>query len=648
MATYTASASGNWSSTSVWGGSGPPGDGDIAIIPASYTVTITSNVGTVGGGGIKSIQVTGGTLQVSSPTQAITIYFGSTGTDPLGGGTATNPTFSSATMSGIFAAKGTVSLVGTATYPVTLTTANSSYSFYIHHQYGDYVAGAAQYGDAVITLEYCVISNLGVNSAGYQGFFCDTQASSANVPTVANCSVSNYYQFYCGSTSQQYLGSVANCYFTGRTGPQTMSFATSWSSGKGGGTFSYNTETSPSYLSGGSLGYFIYSSYRLRGAIITQNAVINPSNGTAHVGLLYQGGNGTTSGITCTNNAALNLPTTGPLGANPSSGIFYYAYAGESSTILNNVFDYCNQAYGLQADANTTTMTISGGWSRNSNYESVGQGTIACVYKGTWTLSNCVGVMEGGGASNALLVYNSATALVNHCTAVQKGSASSSIAFAIGDNTTLPASNCAVRACLAVGCAQGIADVGGSTASTFVNDGAPGGNSGCHHNGTYNNTASYYTTEGTLGGTNWTDGTHTHPNNSVYGDIDGQNPGFVDVTRTPTTWSSYLGGAGTLSDLAAQFSYRCGVIGGSYNANYTVANLMVYLLYGFQPTNTAFQAASYSGDPSTADASGNAWPGGVPGIGAMAVSSAASFFSRGLSFLRPTSSPTAVPLGYLN
>ncbi|HOP33421.1 MAG TPA: G8 domain-containing protein, partial [Candidatus Hydrothermia bacterium] len=39
MASYTASRDGLWSSTSTWGGSGPPGNGDTVTIPSGITVT---------------------------------------------------------------------------------------------------------------------------------------------------------------------------------------------------------------------------------------------------------------------------------------------------------------------------------------------------------------------------------------------------------------------------------------------------------------------------------------------------------------------------------------------------------------------------------------------------------------------------------
>jgi len=44
MAAFTSTQSGNWSDTATWGGSGPPGDGDTAIIATGHTVTVTGDV----------------------------------------------------------------------------------------------------------------------------------------------------------------------------------------------------------------------------------------------------------------------------------------------------------------------------------------------------------------------------------------------------------------------------------------------------------------------------------------------------------------------------------------------------------------------------------------------------------------------------
>ncbi len=100
-------------------------------------------------------------------------------------------------------------------------------------------------------------------------------------------------------------------------------------------------------------------------------------------------------------------------------------------------------------------------------------------------------------------------------------------------------------------------------------------------------------------------------------DVADQNPNFVDSTRNLAHWGGTAAGggvatiAGALTTLAANPSLITQAITG----------LIPWVQAGFAPQNTAFEAVSYPGDPSSVDASGGAWPGGSPGIGAMAATS---------------------------
>ena len=74
MAAYTSSQSGNWSSASTWGGSGPPAAGDTATVANGHTVTVDVNttVGSKASGVGHAVAINGassgsyGTLLVSS------------------------------------------------------------------------------------------------------------------------------------------------------------------------------------------------------------------------------------------------------------------------------------------------------------------------------------------------------------------------------------------------------------------------------------------------------------------------------------------------------------------------------------------------------------------------------------------------------
>jgi hypothetical protein len=77
MSAYTTSQTGNWSSASTWGGSGPPGNGDTATVNHAVTVDTNTTVGTSPAeGGTAALTIaaaltvaTGITLKVRGPVQ---------------------------------------------------------------------------------------------------------------------------------------------------------------------------------------------------------------------------------------------------------------------------------------------------------------------------------------------------------------------------------------------------------------------------------------------------------------------------------------------------------------------------------------------------------------------------------------------------
>lgn len=98
-ATYTATQTGNWAATSTWGGSGPPGSGDRAIIGCACTVTISAATSvTVGdspaaGVAVVSIAPASG---IAAPTliNAGTLTLqGDLSVGPLWGGSLVNGTY---------------------------------------------------------------------------------------------------------------------------------------------------------------------------------------------------------------------------------------------------------------------------------------------------------------------------------------------------------------------------------------------------------------------------------------------------------------------------------------------------------------------------------------------------------------------------
>src|ERR1017187_2910312 len=108
----------------------------------------------------------------TSTQGAQVIYFNSAGTNPIGGGSVTNPG-SDATAFGLFISYGTFQFLGDANDQLTLTPANTSYPIYVVHEFNAYsggigigtageTGGAAQsiHGGA-LTCRYCRFVNVG-------------------------------------------------------------------------------------------------------------------------------------------------------------------------------------------------------------------------------------------------------------------------------------------------------------------------------------------------------------------------------------------------------------------------------------------------------------------------------------------------------
>jgi hypothetical protein len=117
-----------------------------------------------------------------------------------------------------------------------------------------------------------------------------------------------------------------------------------------------------------------------------------------------------------------------------------------------------------------------------------------------------------------------------------------------------------------------------------------------------------------------TDGTRYYSAMSTgtpgFGDLANVDPQFYDSTRNLATWDSVvMGGPGTAAHAKTLLQATPTLVKSS---------LLPWVRAGYAPKNAALRGASYSGDTSTTDAAGNAWPGGTPGIGAMGVVSTSS------------------------
>ncbi len=104
-------------------------------------------------------------------------------------------------------------------------------------------------------------------------------------------------------------------------------------------------------------------------------------------------------------------------------------------------------------------------------------------------------------------------------------------------------------------------------------------------------------------------GPNANPTNDVTGD-----PQFVDKTRDILAWGASPQGANLTTPTILQVLDFIGANPLTY-----VPAMMQWVRNGFRPQNSSFAGASYPGDASTLDANGQAWPGGLPTLGAMSI-----------------------------
>lgn len=616
--TITAGATGTWSSTSTWTGGVVPGNGDVAVIPSGKTVTVNQDIGTAGNG-IKSIYVAG-TLSYDNAAVR-TITFASSGTNPIGSGSTHQPDMASATMFGLLIPGGTVNFTATGSNKVILTSQDDTSPIYIKYDYGDYNApsgGSAVFGAATCTLKQCDIRHLGTNTTGYKGlnWYAYLGSTTNGILDIEDCKISDYYQAitFDGSVS----GSSWSCkikrnYFTGRRGTYSIYYPSAVFIGH---AIQDNTEANATVN-----GDFCHSVYAPGNVTYSGNVVFGASASVRAANLTMAGSaNGVAAGGNSVYNNAVLAPALTADATYSDILVSYFAAATDTTSAIYGNVGY-NTYTGIDLNAASGGgFLVKNNWTLSNAHDYGSQGNGAIVRAGTWTLFGSVTNLTGAtSGSIAFLLYKAGsvacTAYVDHCTVVYTGSGTGGNAIYFGDTSGPASVNCKARGNLVVNMQYGISDTPGTTGSTYATDSPY--SAGVHHNASYNCGSSYQTlASSSYGGTGWTDGSHLHPN-SVYGDLDGTNPAFVDTTRTPLSWSTSLGGAGTLADLATQFSQRSAVVG-TADGRYTVASLLAYLQGGFAPTASATKATGWSSDSYIVDAAGTTWPGATPGYGAVA------------------------------
>ena len=174
---------GKWSDPHTWWGNSVP---NCDFVVVKHSVVLDRNVGTgCGGTGWIRVEDTG-TLTIDN-SQPRTISFASSGSDPIGSGSAGNPG-ADANMFG-FIVSGTLDIEGTPSNWVTLTSNNDSSPIYIHHQAEDYIGCTALVNDvcnghpavdgASLKMRYVNARHFGTTTQYYDGVAWDMRSGTS-------------------------------------------------------------------------------------------------------------------------------------------------------------------------------------------------------------------------------------------------------------------------------------------------------------------------------------------------------------------------------------------------------------------------------------------------------------------------------------
>ena len=620
--TGLASNPGNWST-----GVAPCGTGGDGVFLVIQTLIVNDCASMGSATGLNSLRIeSGGSLCAYDSIHTNTcgntstqgpqvIYFNSTGTNPVGSGSVTNPG-SDSTAFGLFVSYGTFQFLGDANDQLTLTPVNTSYPIYIVHEYNSYSGGigigtrgetggaAPNIHGGVLTCRYCTFVNVGSPAfpATMEGLSYELR-STEMAPT-SSLDIEYYefdspYEFTVGNSAGwlfNYNWTMANGWFNGCTGQFLFNIFNVY-----GGGFNITNFTETGCTTTGQTAKFVYRPATLNW---TGNVTVGKSDGTVQRGqLLIQTGNAGAGPLTITNNMVLNAEGV----VNGSSNAFDVRFPANdsSSTISGNVAWGTCQSFHFISPSGTSGPLLSNNWGAQWKEAAPGQGvyeSAGCYFN----LKNNIAIVENDHGNIPVLLYSSA------------GNCPASAVFKVDNMTIYFASP-------------------GNGSSTGVNFGDTGGTAEAvaspswfrsnviygAYRGFVNNTANDYSASGPYGvgpsnnlvygahpgqdycgaggtcashgtGSGYDNGSVYHPNLADYGDLaDTTDPSFVDPTRRPTGYSSHCGGQGTIADLGVQYSLR-DALGTAYNNCYDIPKMLLWLQVGFSPRNQQLNQGGYN------------------------------------------------------
>jgi hypothetical protein len=596
---------GNAGSSATWGGKPILNNGDsYCLVVVGPVVDDLATLGTSGGRGVAIFVSPTGSLALSSG-MAHALYFAGTGANPCGSGTTSSPG-ADATMWGIFA-QGNVSLVGKQAFPVTMNSANGTTPFYI--------AKTEAPGNPSITVKWAQLANLGTGAecggiypefSGI-GFYESWNPSAETVDIENNVFIDPYAAFWgAGASPQSQISLIAkNNIITGRRSGATFSSEYHLRSAD----MENNTESAP-----GAAGYLaifngIQTSFTWTGNAIAGTAVYSAGGLT---GISFPPN--TTLGPTL----VYNDPAMAGASSPTSNGLDLQQSTGTNAAYL--YCENCNQSFALRYLANADAATLTNSVAITNHRAWVGQGAYF-VSGGLLNLQNNICVFTDPtvtGAEPCVFAYGGNGPAVSSIQARNNtlyrtvGGTTESFGFGM-DESPYVMSNLLLENNLVGGFQTDFAD-GTSGTDVFVTS---CGGVGVCRNATFGVGTPYATAAKP---SNWDNGKVRHPN-SLYGDIDGIDPLFLDPTRISLAAydARVLDGPGTVADFFGRLGYRAGW-GGAYTlADTPIQELIQWVQYGFMPLNTGIcpggvviGATPCDGAPLTFSSA--SLPGGTPDV----------------------------------
>lgn len=589
------------SNPTTWVGGAVPTDGNCVVI--RHHVTLDSDWGSLGGPGLGWVRIENMGLLDADCQAPHTIYFGSTGTDPLGSGDGLNPG-ADATMFGFFVSYGTLNLSCPQPQNVTITSADDQSFWYIHHGLGDVIGcnsitdnvcnGSHARKGAILKLQNVSARHIGAAVTGYAGIDWNMTAgmTPTNSLTVSKNQLIDLYELTSsGDPSQTGSWSVTwNWFDTPRPDPsQALIYLLGT---PGSWVINDNTVTN-----GQTESFFLFAPQGTRNLQMMRNAVLGSAAIPFTLAHINAGAGNLIQFNLCVNPEP-PAPTQNPCVFIASTGV------DNSTSVSFNVMQGGQGGISQIGDDPSASPTFGFNWISQWKEAAGAQGAIVSR-NGTVNEIYNVLVMENADGHGYLvgnLAYSSTSIGCNavvqqdHNTmfGVHNPSGDGNINYNWGDNSTDPntcISNSYVRSNISYS-----ADYGLTNRNNFntwnLSDGIAYGGAAVHHNLTFGTTlASYQNTQTDPGFDN---GSVPHPSLSQYGDLDGVDPMFLNTTRRPAGWDAICGGSGTNDSLFQNLARRSG-FGGAYNFCYSIPSLWRWVRLGWTPLNPALYHAAHDG-----------------------------------------------------